>query len=369
MMAVAPDPSTLTVLLSTNLADKDLADALEFLNRADCGSYLQRPDWPALCPPPARHRYVVLRAFAHNRLVGIALARLTWLGPGRFLATLRRGPVAESVDDLAAVVGAMAEKLRLIGVCTMVVNPRYSDEMALQAVTVLQGLGAVLLPGSEQALHRATLMVDLPQGPDSTAQLEASLKQRCRRQIRRAEAMGLTVRPVETLQEAMLYEPIMADFYTRRGLSRENLPSVATMFQMTQENGAFLLGWFEGRLICGHTVIADGNRAFWLTMASLNVNGDLPKNYLLIYKALQIVIAQGFTQYDMAGAQSLRSVAVPENDNGTDNAAQLREQFKLAFDPRHVELMPAMMLALRPVAHGVLYGLRRKLRSVAGRTK
>lgn len=369
MMQLAPDHSRLTVLLSTSLVDKDLADVLEFLSRADCGSYLQRPDWPALCPPPARHRYVVLRAFAHNQLVGIALARLTWLGPGRFLATMRRGPVTQSIQDLAAVIRAISEKLRSIGVCTMVVNPRYTDDAALQAIAILQTLGAVVLPGSEQALHRATLVVDLPQAPDGLALLDASLKQRCRRQIRRAESMGLTVRPVETLQEAMLYEPIMADFHARRGLSRENLPSVATQYQMTREKGVFLLGWFEGRAVCGHTVIADGNRAFWLTMASLNVNGDLPKNYLLIYTALQMVLAQGFNQYDMAGAQSRRSDAVPDSNADTDDAAQLREQFKLAFDPRHIELMPAMMLALRPVAHGVLYGLRRKLRSVSGRGK
>ena len=348
--------SELSVTTTPQLAAAELAEALAFNSTAASGSYLQRPDWPQLCPPPARHRYLVLRACHGQQLVGLGLARLTRLGPRSWLATLRRGPVTRTIADLAAVVPAMAQALRGLGVCSLVINPRWCDAQAAEAIAVLKQIGAQVLPASDQSLHRATLVVDLPGGTNAAATLDASLKQRCRRQLRKAEAMGLTTRPVQSLDEAMLYEPILADFHARRGLSRENLPSVAAQWHMTQERGAFLLGWLQGRPICGHTVIADGDRAFWLTMASLEGHPDLPKNYQLIHHALQICQRQGFASYDMAGTPSREAADKP------DQAAENRDQFKTAFDPRYTELVPAMVLPLKPAEHAILFSLRQKWR-------
>lgn len=352
-----------TVAPAGQLAGVGLDEALEFL--ADCppGSYLQRPDWPRLCPPPARHSYVVLCARAGGELAGLALARLTRLGPGRRLATLRRGPVTRGIDDLLQVVPAMVRALRELGVCSLVLNPRWCDAEAERVVSLLEGLGARVLPATEQSLHRATLVVDLPGAGAPASALDAGLKQRGRRQIRKAEAMGLSVRPAASLDEAMLYAPILADFHARRGLSLENIPDVETQWQLTRSRGAFLLGWYDGRVICGHTVIADGPRAFWLTMASLDADPDLPKNYLLLHAALKAAQAQGFAQYDMAGTPSHLLTGQ------ADAAAENRDQFKTAFGPRHVELVPAMVLAVRPAEHALLFNLRRTLRVIAGRSK
>lgn len=355
-MLHAPRFSELSVTMARQLGAEELAAALTFNSTAASGSYLQRPDWPQLCPPPARHRYLVVRAYRGEKLLGLGLARLTRLGPRSWLATLRRGPVTCNIADLAEVLPAMAQALRSVGVCSLVINPRWHDAQASEAIAVLKQIGAQILPASDQSLHRATLVVDLPDGPNADKTLEASLKQRCRRQLRKAEAMGLTTRPVQSLEEAMLYEPILADFHARRGLSRENVPSVAAQWHMTRDRGVFLLGWLHGQPICGHTVIADGDRAFWLTMASLEGHTELPKNYLLIHKALQICQGQGFASYDMAGTHSRFAGGVI--DQSTEN----RDQFKTAFGPRHVELVPAMVLPLRAAEHAILFNLRQKWR-------
>lgn len=351
------DTPPLDTALDTHLDAAAQAEANAFLAASPAASYLQRPDWPALCPPSSRHRYVVLRARnSAGRLVGLGLARLSRLVPGLSMAWLRRGPVTATLEDLAPVTRAFAARLRAAGCVSMVVNPRWSGADAASAEDALAGLGARRLPDAEQSLHAATLLVDL--SGDAGA-LKRRLKSRCRRQIGKAEAAGLVVRPAASLDEAMLFEPVFRNFHERRRLGTESIPSVPMQWQMTSEGGAFLLGWYEGRVICGHVVVADGDRAFWLTMASEDAPDDLPKSYALVWQALLSAQAQGFRTYDMAGA--------PRSDRlegqTISRAEANRHQFKMAFDPAHVDLVPMMVLPLLQPAHDLLFTLRQRYRA------
>lgn len=331
------------------------AEVTAFLAASPAASYLQHPDWPAALPPSRRHRHLILRAYGDDGLAGVAVARLGPLAAGQSLAFMRRGPVTRCVPDLARVVPAMAAALRAQGVCSLVLNPRWQDAEAGAAAALLAGLGARPLPPPAQSLHRATLLVDLSGSPEA---LSARLKPRARRQIRRAAAMGLAVRPAASLDEVRGFEPVFADFHRRRGLGTAAMPTLARQWALTRDRGALLLGWRDGQVVCGHSMIADGPRASWLSMASAGGLRDLPHDYALIWQALLIAQAQGFRSYDMAGAPSLHEAAAAPPDKGRMN----RQQFKTAFDPAHVELVPMMVLPLRRPAHDILFPLRQGYR-------
>lgn len=341
--------------ISRSLSGAEAGEAAAFLEASPAASHLQRPDWPDYLDPAPRHRYLVLRARAGGALVGLALARLGRLAPGFHLAVLRRGPVTHAVADLARVVPAMAQALRREGVCSLVVNPRWQEAEAEAATALLAGLSAQELPRAGQSMHRATLLVDLSGTPEA---LTARLKPRCRRQINRATALGLEVRPAASLDEVLAFEPVFRDFHRRRGLGTEAIPPPAQQWALTRDRGALLLGYYRGRAVCGHGMLADGPRATWLSLASAEDLHDLPHDYALIWQALLAAQAQGLRWFDMAGAPSRRDADPAGPDRGQMN----RQQFKTAFAPAHVELVPMMALGLRQPAHGLLFGLRQHYR-------
>ncbi|MEZ5798366.1 MAG: GNAT family N-acetyltransferase [Paracoccaceae bacterium] len=132
---------------------------------------------------------------------------------------------------------------------------------------------------------------------------------------------------------------------------------------MTRTRGSLLLGWLDGKVICGHSTIADGDRAFWLSLASTDEPQDLPRNYALVWAAMQQAQAQGLRWYDMAGGHS-RHEAVQGQDSGhaTAGTEAGRMQFKSAFAPETSELVPMMVLPLLRPVHAVLFALRQRYR-------
>lgn len=335
------------------------AEILAFMLQVPGFSSQQRPDWIRLCPPAAHHRYLHLTArHAGGALCGYALVRLTPLLGGFTLASIRRGPVVVSLAQLGAVVRGFADILRGMGVCSLLLNPRFQGEAVVRAaVETLKAQGAILLPEARQSQHQATLLVDLS-GDD--AALRGRLKQRCRRQIRKAEKAGLTVRPAESLDAALSFEPLYISFHARRGLGIDTIPPIATLYEMTRQKGAFLLGHIGEELVCGHVVLPDGARALWATLASSETHVEVPKSYPLLWTALRLAQSQGFRWYDMAGAPTRGALA----EGTVSEAARRRHQFKMAFAPIHVPLVPTMVLPIRRPAHAVLFGMRQAVSGI-----
>ena len=57
------------VRLSSGLTPAEADEVRALVAASPAGSYLQQPDWPELCPPPPRHRYVGLRAYLGQELI------------------------------------------------------------------------------------------------------------------------------------------------------------------------------------------------------------------------------------------------------------------------------------------------------------
>ncbi|MBY6058089.1 lipid II:glycine glycyltransferase FemX [Leisingera daeponensis] len=291
-------------------------------------------------------------------LAGFGVVRLTRLAPGRYLANFRRGPVTRTPDDLARILPAFAERLRREGCCSMQLNPRWSGEQDVMKIcALLEAAGAVRLPESGQSQHTETGLVALH---GTEEQLQSRLKQRCRRQIRKAEKAGIDVRSAASLQEALQFEPLMKNFFRSRGLGLESVPPVEAQWRMTRDKGAFLLAWQQDRLVAGHVMVADGGRAFWLVLARATDRSCAAAGYPLVWEALKAAQEQGFAHYDMAGAAGLPGASGSGGTRGAEN----RAQFKSAFCPEVIPLVPAYVLPLRQPAHMLLFNLRRAYRGL-----
>ena len=331
-----------------------------FVNAVGCASYHQDPLWADYFKVTKRHSYELAVVREGEQIVATAIIRWSKLGLGKRLAALRRGPVTESPAVLERVMPALLEALRDAGAATVIVNPRWEGDTALQARQVLSALGGAELPRETRELHRSTALIDLTGDPEG---LPSTFKQRCRRQIKKAAKLGMTIRPANSLDDAIAYGALVDTFHNSRGLSLDNIPPVEVQYEMTRERGVFLLGYHEDRLIAGHTAIAVGQQAFWLTMSSLNVAPSLPKNYPLLAEALRICAAQGLKAYDMAGAPSAEAVAtdtIPE-------AEKTRFDFKSAFNPNVVDLVPPMVFAVNKPAHQLLFNARQSYRRYKNR--
>lgn len=352
------DASGMRVRVDESLTPKAKRRLLAFLETCPSASWLQCPEFTRRCPPPPRHRYVMLSAYERpGQLAGFGLARLSQLMPGRYLASFRRGPVTRTTADLARILPGFTARLRQMGCCSLQLNPRWSGAEDVAEVTrVLQQAGARPLPAEEQSLHTATALIGLSGGPDD---LMGRLKQRCRRQIRKAAKTGLEVRPAETVEQAQAFGGLMQAFFRARGLGLDSVPPVERQWAMTRERGAFLLAWQQDRLMGGHVMIGDGGRAFWLVLARAeDQSAAASAGYPLVWEALQQAQAQGFAVYDMAGAPPIG------REGAADAGARNRDQFKSAFNPEVTPLVPAHVLPLRQPDHMLLFGMRQKTRAL-----
>lgn len=351
--------------VSNGLSPRAKRRVMAFLANCPSATWVQEPDFPRLCPAAARHRYVMVSAYSNGgQLQGFGLARLSQLFPGRCLASFRSGPVTRHPSALAVVLPAMAVKLREIGCCSLRLNPRWHGAEAVAEVgAVLRSAGARELTHSKQPQRTATGLVDLGGSP---ADLLARLTARGRGYLRQAEQAGITVRPPRSLQEVQEYEALMRGLYGARGLRQPVLPPATLQWAMTRDRGAFLLAWQRGRLLGGHVMIADGERAVWLVLAlALGQGGAGLAGYQLVWEAMKLAQQQGFAVFDMDGAPASADAPAAINSVVPADGGGLNcDPIKSAFNPGISPLVGVHVLPLRRPSHDILFGLSQKLRSL-----
>ncbi|WP_192361885.1 lipid II:glycine glycyltransferase FemX [Mesorhizobium mediterraneum] len=353
--AVALAPRGLSAELLDRLSPSDEKACADFVRSAASGCYLQWPEWPTMARDNGRyiHRYLICRSSA--AIVALAVVRLSRLPLNRGIAVVRRGPVTRSLADLEWALPAILDALQRAGACTVVVNPRWEGADASAALAILRTGGGEPLPPDMQSLHTTTGYVDLTV---SEERILGAFKQRGRRQLRKSTENGLMIREAVSLDEAMAYEPILRDFHASRGLSIDAVPTAADQWRLTRSGGVFLLSYLNGELVGGHVAIRDGYRAFWLSMASRDIDPAIPKNYVLVWEAMRRMKARGCAVYDMAGMPDPRRV----EQAGLGKVEANRSQFKFAFSPQLVELTPMTAFAVRPLAHAILFSARQAYR-------
>lgn len=343
---------SLTHILLPELPDDAARGFDAFLAGSPYAAYQQSRGWAAVAPRAGRHDFLFWMARSGERVVAAAVIRRTILSPGRWLATIQRGPVVHRAHDLGLALPGMIEALGEAGCCSVQLAPRVRGRDLPIMAEALREAGFTPLDEDRQPLHRATGIVWLDK--DEAAVL-AGFRQGARRQLRAAEKAGVTVRTVADDADLATYQALLDAFRAARpDYDMGGLPDAAGQAKLIASlGGAMLLAEKDGRAVGAHAFVRQADEAIWLSMATLDDGDSISRSAPLLWAAMRHARALGCVGYDLAGVP----LADP-HDAGEAN----RARFKASFAPSKRILLPMQVAAVKPVSHAVLFSAREAYR-------
>ena len=325
--------------------DRDEAGRIDsFLAGGPATAHMQRIIWPEVAKISRLQHYRYLVCEEDGGIVLAAVIRFTALFPGLFLAVMPGGPVVHDISVFSRCLPTVKKTLQQAGAVTVVVNPIWAEDDADAVSAALVDNGFEELPNDNRAMYRITGYVDLQQSED---QIFTGLKYSCRKAIRRAAELGLTVRSARDEDDVLRLQALCEEFFGRKKLEVAGAPDLVDQLRYVESTGGvFHLAEVDGHLVGGHVAFGEGRRAVSKTLASLPMLPNLPRNHNLLWEAIRSLKAQGFTEFDIGGLSERVT---------REGKYEGRDLFKMAFKPRVVRLVPTYAAPLRPVGHAVLF--------------
>lgn len=341
------------VLTDTVLFDPGEMDpALDaFLAESPYAAYQQSRAWAAVAPRAGRHDFVTYGAREGERILLAAVIRRTALSPGRWLATIQRGPVVRRAHDLGLALPRMLTTLGAHGCCSVQLAPRVRGRDLPVMAEALRDAGFTPLADDRQSLHRATGIVWLDK---SEAEILAGFRQSARRQLRAADKAGVTVRIAQEEDVGTCRSLLAAFRAARPDYDMSGLPDAGGQMRLVRElGGAVLLAEKGGRAVGMQAFVRQADEAIWLSMATLEGEPSAPRSAPLLWAAMRHARALGCVGFDLAG--------VPLTEPRDEGEAG-RARFKASFAPHKRILLPMQVAAVKPVSHAVLFSAREAYR-------
>lgn len=271
------------------------------------------PSWLEAVAAGSSHQIAIIGFRDGPHLVGAMPGFLTHRGPLRLYGSPLRGtmtaylgPIGDlpmdqpnAAADLIEATGHFIRRTWLVQYAEITLPTAPVDYMTLGAGWRSDSTGSYV--------------VDLRPGREA---VWANLKARCRRNIRKAERLGLRIVP---LTDTALYYRMLVDTYRRR----ETVPTFSERFyQSILERLVpldLLWAWgveYQGTIIAAGLFLHDEDQIHYLSGASLSEYRTIPASYLLHWQAMTSAMAAGLSAYDFVGR------GIPSID-----------QFKEAFNP------------------------------------
>ncbi|MFM8321732.1 MAG: lipid II:glycine glycyltransferase FemX [Chloroflexota bacterium] len=152
----------------------------------------------------------------------------------------------------------------------------------------------------EQIQFRNTMLLDLAQPPEA---LLAGMHQKARYNLRLAERKGVTVRPAEPADFALLYH-MYAETAARDGFVIREEAYYLRLWQLMYQAGMAeaLLAEVEGEPVAGVVIFRFAGRAIYMYGMSRPAHREKMPNHLLQWQAVLRAQAAGCTVYDLWGA-------------------------------------------------------------------
>jgi hypothetical protein len=309
--------------------------------------------WAENAPGGGRHKHLYFLCHEGGDTIGAGVVRVSRLAPGVALATLQGGPLVRETNRLAKVLEALAGTLRDARFSSLVLGPRASEGALNEVAAALAQCGFRPLPDDAQALHVVTGKVSLA---GTEEEILGRFKQRGRRAIRKVAAAGVTVRD-GIASDLPACAELAEQFHARRPDYdvAGQLGVKAQMRLAAGLGGAFLVAEQDGCIVGYHSFVRQGRDAFWLGLVT-DDDPQVPRSYPLLWQAMRRARVLGLEAYDLAGLSA-------------DESATGRDQFKQAFAPERVELLPAHVKALRPLRHFLFFNARQAVRAWRRRGK
>ncbi len=216
-----------------------------------------------------------------------------------------KGPSTTSVNDLATLLNELKPFARKHGVFTIKIEPELSYETDLSSLN--------LIPTKPVQLNYATVYVDLSPSLDD---IMASLHQKGRHAIRRAERDGVTVKAVPATDEncKLMYDLFVETAQGAGFVIRP--PEYYKDFYRAYEsigNGQLFFAYFEGKIVAGAFAMVQGNKSMYKDGASIRERTAYGASHLLQWHVMQWAKQNGSLSHDLAGVPPLKDLKDPDH--------------------------------------------------------
>ena len=244
-----------------------------------------------------------------------------------------KGPGVTEQSDLIELVAQIGEA------GTGAVSVKLEPEVLESEADWKKLTSAGLVKGARDLQSKSTIFIDLTPGE---AGVLASFNQSARRNIRKAEAGGVQVQPVEAtaanleiMFQLMKATEARADYGLRPAAYFKDY----WKRQIDAGQGQLLFATHEGDVLAGLFVTFIGNRAWYKDGGSFAIKRELQASYAMQWETMRWLMGRGITSYDTVG--------VPNPDEiGTGNARQGLYDFKSKFNPDITEFIGCWDLPL-----------------------
>lgn len=283
-------------------------------------SPFHHPAWLSVAGQGSGCTTVYIGIYSGAELVAVLPAFLTRRGPLRLFGSPLRGTMTSYLGPIGWLPDG-PERAILLDDCARYARRTWHAHYIEYILAASPGdEGTDRGPGWEVA-RRGSYQLDLRRGE---AALWAEIKGRARRNIRKAERLGVRIVP---LQDPGAFHRMQSDTFARRG----TVPTFSLGFHRLILERLAPLGlieaWgaeYEGQLIAGGIFLGDDREVHYLSGASLSQYRAIPTSYLLHWHVIMRAARAGRSCYDFTG----RGIA------GID-------QFKEGFSPTSIDYWTA----------------------------
>lgn len=327
---------SLVPVLDAPLARREAEAYDTFVDQAAGGAWAQARAWAKV--EVATHRVVpwLFRVHRGSELVGAALVLRPKIAfqLGLPVASVSRGPVVASLDDLARVLDVLRATLVRRGVLRMTVMPYWADDDAVRAETILREAKFESVQKADGA-HARTLRVDL-RGKDDATVFGGKSGESLRRKLRQAEKAGVTARRAPSADVRIL-ERLHGEMMRSQGRPTkprayfDALGALASGIDGdAHPRGAIFVAEHDGSALSALYASRHGARATFIVGASTSQESAISKMAPAMAAAVRWALAEGCETFDMGG--------IPM-EGDTDPKRSSIAQFKLDFAKTPVRLV------------------------------
>jgi lipid II:glycine glycyltransferase (peptidoglycan interpeptide bridge formation enzyme) len=269
------------------------------ISNPDGGNILQGKEFigqKALGGWTPRYLFVNQRAIAMIEK-SIPLLGKVWYCP--------KGPSTSSVNDLESLIKQISAFAKSQGVFTVKIEPELDYQTDVSKLA--------LIPTTPIQYNYSTVYVDLHPSLD---EIMASLNQKGRHAIRRAERDGVTVSAVEASDEncKIMYDLFLetaggAGFAIRQ-------PEYYRTFYRAYEKvglGRLFFAYFDGKVVAGAFAMVQGSKSMYKDGASVRERTAYGASHLLQWHVIQWAKSLGSLSHDLAGVPPISEIKNPDH--------------------------------------------------------
>ena len=262
---------------------------------------------------------------------------------GRYWYALK-GPGVTSYDQLAAVLPELRQFASENGVFALKLDPEIIETETSRSD--MEQLG--LIRTRDIQANISTVIVDL--SPDLDTVL-ASLNQKGRHAIRRAERDGVTARAVEWNEEnaRTMYDLLVSTAAGRFESSVRSYEYYRAFWQsfVEKDRGSLFFAYFDGKVVASAFCMYMGQKSTYKDGASVRERTAYGASHLLQWEVMKWMKDRGVTSHDLCGVPHSSKVSDPEvSFYGLG-------RFKTSFNKTVTDYVGTYDLPVKPTAYRV----------------